>query len=121
MQPAPFLQQLLFGLTMRRVGHAGTYRAYLCAMRCLVGSHALCAPVRIDGVRSAYRFVWTLRPTVSTQPGDCSAFLSDNFIGYRLSFLSSLLFTIVTFPFWNVNQNLGPFTELEYKSPVCKG
>jgi len=43
-------------------------------------------------------------PTVSTQPGNYSAFFSDDLVGYRLSFLSGLVFTIVTFPLRNVNQ-----------------
>jgi len=38
-------------------------------------------------------------PTVSTQPGNCSAFFSDNFVGYRLSFLSGLVFRLSHFPF----------------------
>jgi hypothetical protein len=104
MQFAPFLQQLPLGLTMRRVRHAGTSRAYLSAMRSLIGSHALGAPVGIDGVRGADGFIGAPRPTVPTQPGDCSAFLSDDFVGYGLGFLSGLVFTIVTFPILNVNQ-----------------
>jgi hypothetical protein len=53
---------------------------------------------RADGL------VGTPWPTVSTQPGNCGAFLSDDFVGYRLRFLSSLVFTIVPFPLRNVNQ-----------------
>ena len=104
MQPAPFLQHLLLGLTMRRVGHAGARRAYLNTMRRLIGSHALGAPVGINGVRSADGFIGASWPTVSTQPGNCSTFFSDDFVGYRLSFLSGLVLTIVTFPIWKVNQ-----------------
>ena len=104
MQPAPFLQQLLLSLAMRRVRHAGIRRAYLSTMRGLIGSHALGAPVRIDGVCRADGLVRAHWPTVSTQPGNCSAFFSDDFVGYRLSFLSGLVFTIVTFPLRNVNQ-----------------
>jgi hypothetical protein len=69
-----------------------------------MGSHALGAPVRIDGMRCADCFIRAPWPTVSAQPRDRSAFLGDDFIGYRLSFLSGLVFTIVTFPILNVNQ-----------------
>jgi hypothetical protein len=104
MQPAPFCQQLLLGLTMRLVGHTGACRAYLGAMRRLIGSHALGTPAGINGVRGADGFVGAPRPTVSTQPGDGSAFFSDDFVGYRLSFLSGVVFTIVPFPILHVNQ-----------------
>ena len=111
MQPAPLLQQLLLGLAMRRVRHAGTCRAYLSTVRGLIGSHALGAPIRIDGVCRADGFIRAPWPTVSAQPGNCSAFFSDDFVGYRLSFLSSIAFTIVTFPLRNVNQEAKrPFT-----------
>ena len=103
MQPAPFLQQLLLSLAMRRVRHAGIRRAYLSTVRGLIGSHALGAPVRIDGVCRANGLVRAPWPTVSTQPGNYSAFFSDDLVGYRLSFLSGLVFTIVTFPLRNVN------------------
>jgi hypothetical protein len=103
MQPAPFLQQLLLSLAMRRVGHTGTCRAYLSTVRCLIGSNALGASVRINGVCGADSLVGAPWPTVSAQPGNCSALFSDDFVGYRLSFLSSLAFTIVTFPLCNVN------------------
>jgi hypothetical protein len=76
-------------------------------MRPLIGSHALGAAVGIDRVCGADSFVGALWPAVSTQPGDCSAFFSDNFVCYRLSFLSGLVFTIVTFTVWNVNQEAG--------------
>ena len=104
MQPAPFLQQLPLGLAMRRVGHAGTCRAYFSTMRSPIGSHALGAPVRIDGVRGADCFIGAPRPTVSAQPGDRSTFFGEDFVGYRLSFLSGIVFTIVTFPILHVNQ-----------------
>ena len=104
MQFAPFLKQLPLGLTMRHIGHAGTSRAYLSTVRGLIGSHALGAPVRIDGVCRAESLVGAPWPTVSTQPGNCSALFSDDFVGYRLSFLSSIVFTIVPFPLRNVNQ-----------------
>ena len=103
MQTAPFQQQLFLGLTSRRVGHAGTRGAYPGTMRSLIGAHALCAPVRIDGVRGADGFVGTPRPTVSAQPGDRSTFFGEDFVGYRLSFLSGIVFTIVTFPILHVN------------------
>ena len=103
MQPAPLLQQLLLGLAMRRVRHAGSCRAYLSTVRSLIGSHALGASVRIDSVCRADGLVGAPRPTVSTQPGNCSAFFSDDFVGYLFSFLSGLVFTIVTFPLRNVN------------------
>ena len=80
-------------------------------MRYFIGSHALGAPVRINGVCRADGLVGASRPTVSTQPGNCSALFSDDFVGYRLSFLSGLVFTIVTFPLRNVNQEAKrPFT-----------
>jgi hypothetical protein len=104
MQPAPFLQQLFLGLTPRRVGHAGACGAYPGTMRSLIGSHALGASVRIDGVRGADGFIGAPWPTVSAQPGHRSASLSEDFVGYRLSFLSGLVFTIVTFLILNVNQ-----------------
>jgi hypothetical protein len=102
-QPTPFLQQLLLGLATRRIGHTGTCRAYLNAVRCLIGSHALGAPVSINGMCRADGFIGASWPTVSTQPGNCSALFSDDFVGYCLSFLSGLVFTIVTFPLRNVN------------------
>ena len=104
MQPTPFLQQLLLGLAMRRVGHTGSCRTYLSAARRLIGSNALGAPVRINGVCGADGFVGAPWPTVSTKPGNCSAFFGDDLVGYRISFLSGLVFTIVTFPLRNVNQ-----------------
>ena len=103
MQAPPSLQQSLPGLAMRRVRHAGFRRTYLSTVRGLIGSHALGAPVRINGVCRADGLVGAPRPTVSTQPRNCSAFFSDDFVGYRLSFLSGLAFTIVTFPLRNVN------------------
>jgi hypothetical protein len=124
MQPAPFLQHLLLGLTMRRVGHAGARRAYLSTMRRLVGSHALGAPVGIDGVRSADGFIGASWPTVSTQPGNCSAFFSDDFVGYRLSFLSGLVLTIVPFPILYVNytpMRTLPIGECRGAKPLCQG
>ena len=74
-------------------------------MRSLIGSHTLGAPVRINGVCCTDGLVGTPWPAVSTQPGDCSAFLSDDFVGYVLSFLSGLVFTIVPFPILNVNDS----------------
>jgi len=73
-------------------------------MRSLIGSHALGAPVRIDGVRGADGFVGTPWPTVSAQPGDRSAFFGEDFVGYRFGFLSGIVFTIVTFPILHANQ-----------------
>jgi len=96
---------------MRRIGYAGTCRAYLSTVRYLIGSHALGAPVRIDSVCGADGLVGALWPTVSTQPGNCGAFFSDDFVGYLFSFLSGLVFAIVTFPLRNVNQEAKrPFT-----------
>jgi hypothetical protein len=106
-QPAPFLQELLLRLPMRRVGDAGTCGAYLSTMRRHIGSHALGAAVGVDRVCGADSFIGALRSAVSTKPGDCSTFLSDDFVGYSLSFLPSLVFTIVTFPVWNVNREAG--------------
>ena len=104
MQPAPFCQQLFLRLTMRRVGHAGACRTYLSTMRRFIGSHTLGAPVGVDRVCGADSLVGALRPAVPAQPGYRSAFFSDDSVGYSLSFLSSLVFTIVTFPLWNVNR-----------------
>ena len=116
MQPAPFLQQLLLGLAKRRIRHAGTCRTYLSTLRGLIGTHALGAPVRIDGVCCADGFIRAPWPTVSAQPGNCSALFSDDFVGYRLSFLSSLAFTIVTFPLCNVNwEAKRPFTNWDVR------
>lgn len=113
MQPAPFPQQLLLGLATQRIRHAGTCRAYLSTMRGLIGSHALGAPVGINGVCRADGLIGTPWPAVSTQPGNCSALFSDDFVGYRLSFLSGLVFTIVTFPLCNVNLKQS-FLRLEF-------
>jgi hypothetical protein len=74
-------------------------------MRSIIGSHTLGAPVSIDGVRGADGFVGTPRPTVSAQPGNRSAFFGDDFVGYRLSFLSAIVFMIVPFPILNVNNS----------------
>ena len=54
-------------------------------------------------MRGTDGFVGAPRPAVSAQPGDRSAFFGDDFVGYRLSFLSAIVFTIVPFPILNVN------------------
>lgn len=90
---------------MCEVGHAGACRAYLSAMRCLIGSHTLSTPVSINRMCGANSFIGAPRPTVSTQPGNCRTFLGDDSVSYCLNFLSDLVFTIVPFPILNVNDS----------------
>ena len=90
---------------MRGVGHAGTCGAYTGTVRSLIDTHALSTPVSIDGMRGADSFIGAPRPAVSAQPGNRSAFFGDDFVGYGLSFLSCIVFTIVPFPILNVNDS----------------
>ena len=68
-------------------------------------------------MRGADGFIGAPWPTVSAQPGHRSAFLSEDFVGYCLSFLSAIVFTIVPFPILNVNQKRWAIYRLGVQSP----
>ena len=85
MQSAPFFQQLLFGLTVLWVWHAGACRAYLGAVRRFVGANTLSAPVGINDMCSANGPVRASGSAISTQPGNGSAFLSNYLVSYLVS------------------------------------
>ena len=87
MKPAPLRQQLLPGLAMSRVGHAGFGRTRLNALGSFIGTDALSAPPGVYAMRCADSLVGASWSAISAMPGNSGAFLNNDFVSHRLKFI----------------------------------